>query len=284
MRIVSEIASIDGTRKFLFGLDDGKMVEGVLIRHKHTLCACISSQVGCAMRCAFCATGMMGFSRNLSAVEILCQLSLMQSVSDVKITNVVFMGMGEPLHNYDNVVLAVNELRKTGMSWQKITVSTVGLPDRIRQLGRDTQCKLALSLHASNDELRSKIVPLNSCYPIREILDACLEFPLSRHGPLMIEYVLLAGINDAQSHSSELALLLKPFKHIVINLIMYNPVNGASFSRPSAETALAFKQAMIAAGYKTIIRTTKGIDADAACGMLSTAESAHKFINRLQQF
>src|SRR3972149_5360049 len=151
MRIASEVKAADGTRKFLIELADGKRVESVLIHHKRTLCACISSQVGCAMKCSFCATGMMGFTRHLSKDEIVGQLSLMQSVSEQKITNIVFMGMGEPLHNYDNVVGAVNEFRKQGMSWQKITVSTVGLPDKIRQLGKDTRRDLDLSLYDTAD-------------------------------------------------------------------------------------------------------------------------------------
>ncbi len=270
MRIASELKASDGTRKFLIELADGKKVESVLIHHKRTLCACISSQVGCAMKCSFCATGMMGFTRNLAAEEITGQLSLMQSVSEQKITNIVFMGMGEPLHNYNNVVEAVNTFRKQGFSWQKITVSTVGLPDQIRKLGKGTQCKLALSLHAPNDELRSKIVPLNNRFPIKDVLDACKEFPFSKRGPLMIEYILLAGVNDKLEHAKELAELLRDFKHVVINLIPYNPVSGISFVRPSKDSSEAFKQALIKEGYKTIIRTTKGLDSSAACGMLNT--------------
>ncbi|MEM3154944.1 MAG: 23S rRNA (adenine(2503)-C(2))-methyltransferase RlmN [Candidatus Woesearchaeota archaeon] len=270
MRIVSEVISADGTRKFLIGLADGKKVESVLIPHKRTLCACISSQVGCAMKCSFCATGQMGFIRHLSTEEIIGQLSLMQSVSMQKITNIVFMGMGEPLHNYANVIGAVNSFRKQGYSWQKITVSTVGIPDKIRQLGKDTQCQLALSLHAPNDELRGKIVPLNSKYSIKEVLDACKEFPFSKRGPLMVEYVLLSKINDKLEHAKELAELLRPFKYVVINLIPCNPVDGISFVRPSEDALKLFKQALIDAGYKTIIRTTKGIDKNAACGMLTT--------------
>jgi 23S rRNA (adenine2503-C2)-methyltransferase len=270
MRIASEVKSTDGTRKFLIELADGKKVESVLIPHKRTLCACISSQVGCAMKCSFCATGLMGFTRHLTAEEIVGQLSLMQSVSEQKITNIVFMGMGEPLHNYENVLVAVNEFRKQAYSWQKITVSTVGIPDKIRQLGKDTQCQLALSLHAPNDELRSRIVPLNSRYPIKEVIDACKEFPFTKRGPLMVEYVLLSGVNDKLEHAKELAELLRPFRHIVINLIQYNPVDGISFTRPSEQSSKAFKQVLIDAGYKTIIRTTKGIDKNAACGMLST--------------
>ncbi|MBW2970470.1 23S rRNA (adenine(2503)-C(2))-methyltransferase RlmN, partial [Candidatus Woesearchaeota archaeon] len=252
MRIANEIKAQDGTRKFLIELDDKKCVESVLIVHKRTLCACVSSQVGCPMKCAFCATGKMGFSRNLSAEEILGQLSLMQSVSEQKITNVVFMGMGEPLLNYDNVVKAVNELRKQGLSWQKITVSTVGIPEKIRQLGKDTQCQLALSLHAPNDEIRNKLVPVNVRFPIKDVLDACLEFPFSKHGPLMIEYILIDGINDKLEHAKELAELLSPFKNIVINLIIYNPVDD-KFKRPSEDSAKVFKQCLIDSGYKTII-------------------------------
>lgn len=270
MKISSEIKAPDGTRKFLIELADGKKVESVLIFHKRTVCACISSQVGCAMKCSFCATGRMGFSRNLSSEEIVGQIDLMQSVCEQKITNIVFMGMGEPLHNYDNVVKAVNEFRKRGLSWTKITVSTVGLPDKIRQLSKDTQCQLALSLHAPNDELRSEIVPINTKFSIKEVLDACREFPFCKRGPLMVEYVLLSGVNDKVEHAVELAEVLRGFKFIVINLIKYNPVSGAVFERPTDDAALLFKQTLIDAGYKTIIRTTKGLESNAACGMLST--------------
>jgi len=274
MKIANEVVAADKTRKFLIELADGKKVESVLIPHKRTLCACISSQVGCAMKCSFCATGMMGFSRNLTADEIVGQLKLMQSVSEQKITNVVFMGMGEPLHNYEATVEAVRRIHdEFALSWQKITVSTVGIPDKIRALGKDAKCKLALSLHAPNDELRSRIVPLNSRYKIQEVLDACKEFPLTKKNPLMIEYVLIAGVNDSIENAKELAVLLKQIPHIVINLIQYNPVAGISFIRPTKETAETFKQTLISAGFKTIIRTTKGLDANAACGMLTTKKN-----------
>lgn len=267
MKVIAQTVANDGTEKFLLELDDGKKIESVLIKHKRTVCACLSSQVGCAMKCSFCATGLMGFLRNLTKEEIVGQFELMGGIQ--KITNVVFMGMGEPLHNYTNVVIAVNELREKGLSWQKITVSTVGIPDKIRQLGKDAQCKLALSLHASNDALRSKIVPLNNRFTIKEIVDACKEFPLRKKCELMIEYVLLAGINDSLECAKELAELLEQISFVVINLIPYNSVVGLSFERPSVEQCLKFKQLLIDAGYKTIIRTTKGLDSDAACGMLA---------------
>ncbi len=268
MRIASQVTASDSTEKFLIELDDGKKIESVLIKHKRTVCACVSSQVGCAMKCSFCATGLMGFSRNLTKEEIVAQFELMGGIK--KITNVVFMGMGEPLHNYNNVVMAVNELRKQGLSWQKITVSTIGIPDKIKQLGKDTQCKLALSLHAPNDALRSKLVPLNNRFSIKEIIEACKEFPLRKKCELMIEYVLLAGINDSSECAKELAVLLKQIPFVVINLIPYNIVQGISFERPSLEQCNKFKQILIDAGFKTIIRTTKGLDSNAACGMLAT--------------
>lgn len=271
MEIAHETIAGDGTRKFLIRLDDSRFVESVLITHKRTVCACLSSQVGCAMKCAFCATGKMGFTRNLSAAEILGQFDLMGG--EKKITNVVFMGMGEPLHNYQNVVDAVNALRKRGLSWQKITVSTVGIPDKIRALGKDTQCKLALSLHAPNEALRQKIVPMNAKYPISEIMSACKDYPLKKKNELMIEYVMLEGINDSIECAKELAALLKQIPFVVINLIQYNPVTGIDFKRPEKEKCEAFKQELIKSGFKTIIRTTKGIDSNAACGMLSVSKS-----------
>lgn len=270
MRIANEIIAPDGTKKYLIELDDKKFVESVLIYHKRTLCACISSQVGCAMKCAFCATGKMGFSRNLSAKEIVGQIDLMESHTKDKITNVVFMGMGEPLHNYDNVLESVRELHKRGLRWQRITVSTVGIPDKIVKLGKDAKCQLALSLHAPNDELRSKIVPMNSKYSINGIFAACKEFPFSKKRPLMIEYVLLSEVNDKEAHAKELAQILKQFPHVMVNLIPYNPISGADFKRPSKESSEIFKKVLIDAGIKTIIRTTKGLEGNAACGMLST--------------
>ena len=270
MEIAHESVASDGTRKFLVKLDDGRFVESVLIIHKRTICACLSSQVGCAMKCAFCATGRMGFTRNLSSAEIIGQFDLMGKYG--KITNVVFRGMGEPLHNYQNVVDAVNVLRKRGLSWQKITVSTVGIPDKIRALGKDTQCKLALSLHAPNDELRQKIVPMNVKYPIADVLAACKEYPLRKKNELMIEYVLIDGVNDSLDNAKELGILLKQIPFVVVNLIPYNPVTGIDCSRPRKEKCEAFKQELITAGFKTIIRTTKGIDSNAACGMLSVSK------------
>ncbi|MBW3019414.1 23S rRNA (adenine(2503)-C(2))-methyltransferase RlmN [Candidatus Woesearchaeota archaeon] len=264
MRIVSVAESDDGTKKFLIELDDGKKIESVAIFHKQTICACVSSQVGCAMKCSFCATGKMGFHRNLSCDEIVGQLDLIEENLGQKVTNIVFMGMGEPLMNYDNVVSAVKKMNER-LSWKKITVSTVGLPDRIVQLGKDAKCRLALSLHAASDELRTKLVPSNM--GIKNIVSACLDFPATKHNPVMVEYILIKNIND---DPAGLIAFLKQLPHVMVNLIPYNPVG--EFSRPSDEEVLQFKQALIDAGFKTIVRTQKGVDSNAACGMLATKD------------
>jgi len=262
MRIVNAIESEDGTKKFLVELDDKKHIECVVIFHKRTVCACVSSQVGCAMNCSFCATGKMGFARSLSADEIVGQLDLMEEDICRKITNVVFMGMGEPLANFDAVVDAISKMNGRGLSWKKITVSTVGLPEKIIELGKRTKCRLAVSLHAANDSLRSNLVPSNR--GIDGILRACLEFPANKHNPIMIEYILIKGVNDSPD---ELAELLKRLPFVMVNLIPCNPVG--SFERPSDDAVLAFKQHLIDAGFKTIVRTQKGVDSSAACGMLA---------------
>lgn len=274
MELARKITAQDGTQKFLFKLADGNFIESVLIFHTRTTTACVSSQVGCAMKCSFCATGMMGFSRNLSVEEIVGQFDEMNKIA--KITNVVFMGMGEPLHNYDAVVQSIHEFKKRGLSWRKITVSTVGIPARIKTLWTDAQCMLALSLHAPTDALRQKIVPMNAKYSIEHIFDALKSFPLRKKNPLMVEYVMLAGVNDQNAHAQELAELLNPLPGVHVNLIAYNPVAGLSFNRPSLERCKEFKQILIEQGIKTIIRTTKGMDSDAACGMLTTKNDLKK--------
>lgn len=267
MRFVCETVSKDGTRKYAFRLKDGRIIESVLIFHKRTTSACLSSQVGCAMGCSFCATGKMGFSRNLSTDEIVGQFDFMSD--RFPITNVVFMGMGEPLHNYDNVVGAIRILRSKGLSWRKITVSTVGIPDRIRMLGRDEKCMLALSLHAPDDELRSKIVKVNDRFPISELVSACKDFPATRHSPIMIEYVMLSNVNDSVECAKKLAALLSDLPFVMVNLIPFNPSRSINYSKPSDDSILAFKSVLISKGFKTIIRTAKGVEDSAACGQLA---------------
>jgi 23S rRNA (adenine2503-C2)-methyltransferase len=267
MKLINDIESSDGTRKFLVELDDKNKIECVAIFHKRTICACVSSQVGCAMNCSFCATGKMGFKRNLSSDEILSQLDLIEEKINQKITNVVFMGMGEPLNNYESVIESIKKMNERGFSWKKITVSTVGIPDKIVQLGKDSKCRLAISLHAPNDILRSKLVPANKAYSISEVINACKQFSTNSHNPIMIEYVLIKDVND--NCAEELCDLLKALPYVMVNLI---PCNPGEFLPPSEATIEAFKKVLVDAGYKTIIRTQKGIDSSAACGMLATKD------------
>lgn len=266
MDIVKDVSSGDA-RKFLVSLDDGLRVECVALFHKRTLTACISSQVGCPVGCSFCATGRMGFRRNLCADEIVGQIGLMESVLDQKFTNVVFMGMGEPLLNYGNVVDAVKRINGSGLTWKRITVSTVGIPDRVACLGEDCKCRLAVSLHAPDDVLRSSLVPLG--FSLRDIIDACRDFPSTKHNPIMFEYVLLGGVNDSLSHAKRLDSLLSSLSFVMVNLIPYNAVSGLGFSSPDQEKVRAFKDAL---SVKTIIRTPKGVEDSAACGMLEAKD------------
>jgi len=267
MKLINDVESPDGTRKFLVELDDKNKIECVAIFHKRTICACVSSQVGCAMNCSFCATGKMGFKRNLSSEEIIGQLDLIEKEINQKITNIVFMGMGEPLNNYENVIESIKKMNERGFSWKKITVSTVGIPDKIVQLGKDIKCRLAISLHAPNDELRSKLVPANKVFSIQDIINACKQFPANKHNPIMIEYVLIKDVNDHCAR--ELCDLLKELPYVMVNLI---PCNPGQFLPPSDEIIEVFKKTLTDAGYKTIIRTQKGVDSDAACGMLATKD------------
>lgn len=264
MRVVRLHEAEDGTKKFLIALDAGLLIESVLIFHKRTVCACISTQVGCAMNCSFCATGRMGFSRNLSTEEILKQIDFMQIHGDI--TNIVFMGMGEPLMNIDNVINSIRLLKESSFSWKKITVSTVGLKNISRLM--EEKCRIALSLHAPNNKLRSSLVPANKIFSLDNILKELSEFGFSKQNPLMIEYVMLKDVNDSISHADELVNLLTAFRHVLINLIPYNQIDGFKYRCSAYEDMVAFKDRLLEAGLKTIIRTTKGLDSAAACGML----------------
>ncbi len=269
MRIASELTSKDGTKKFLIELADGNKIESVLIFHKNTVSACLSSQVGCALKCSFCATGRMGFRRNLTADEIIGQFKLMNEIK--QITNVVFMGMGEPLMNYDALVSAIRYMCSLEFPWRKITVSTVGLPNLVN-LAKDVQCKFALSLHAPDDSLRSKLMPVNTRYTIKDVISFCKELPIRKKNPLMVAYLLIEGVNDSLDCADQLAALLKQIPFVEVNLIPFNPIPGVDYERPSLEKCKEFKQRLISHGYKTIIRTTKGLDISGSCGMLGCAE------------
>lgn len=290
-RILLDKTSEDGTRKWLLQFADHNAIETVFIPElKAGLFArgtlCISSQVGCALNCDFCATGKQGFNRNLATHEIIGQVwfalqALRQSIPTVKrpITNIVFMGMGEPLMNLDAVLPTIDMLLDDdgyGLSKHSVTVSTSGLLPEMRQLSEATDVSLAVSLHAPNDALRDVLVPINKKYPIAALLDVCRTyFKLPEAGAskkqlnrkILFEYVLLAGVNDLPEHAHALAALLQhvPAK---INLIPFNPFPGSSYARPTEATIVEFQAILSKAGYVVTVRTTRGKDIDAACGQL----------------
>jgi 23S rRNA (adenine2503-C2)-methyltransferase len=239
-------------------------------RDKLTLC--ISSQVGCAMDCGFCATATLGFGRNLTAGEIVQQVYRATALAERRPTNLVFMGMGEPLHNFDNVARALALLEHpwgAAFSPRRITVSTSGLVPAIAKLGAlSPNPNLAISLNATTDEVRERIMPVNKRWPIAALLEAARRFPLSHGRRVTFEYVLLAGVNDSDADADRLPRLLRgiPSK---VNLIPWNPFNGPQFQRPSAERIRTFQERLRAADMAVYIRTPRGDDIDAACGQLA---------------
>jgi len=289
--VQSRFDSSDGTVKWLFATDCGQAVETVFIPEPERGTLCISSQVGCALDCAFCATGAQGFNRNLTCAEIVGQVFVAnrelppRDNGDPAVTNVVFMGMGEPLANYRNVVPALELLISDwsyGLSRRRVTVSTSGIVPHIDKLAGDCNVSLAVSLHASNDELRDQLVPINKLHPIAQLLDACWAYT-ARHSNRFItfEYVMLRGVNDSLAHADELFDLLrnKPAK---VNLIPFNPFPGTVFKRSSAETIRHFQNRLRERGLVATTRRTRGDDIDAACGQLA-GEVSNRVRNRLGQ-
>lgn len=275
--IVVDQASNDGTHKWLLRLDSGNSVETVFIPEKGRGTLCVSTQVGCALECSFCSTAQQGFNRNLTVSEIIGQIWVANKAlgrdpkGDRIISNVVFMGMGEPLLNFDNTVKAIDLLMDDfayGLSKRRVTVSTSGVVPALDRLKQVSDVALALSLHAPDDELRNKLVPLNKKYPIREVLDACKRYiEGDTRRKVTIEYVMLEGVNDSINHAKALVKLLKglPSK---VNLIPFNPFPGTQYKRSSEETINRFRDVLIKGGLITITRRTRGDDIDAACGQL----------------
>ena len=266
--------SQDGSRKYLFRLQDGKHVESVLIPEKDHYTLCISSQVGCAQECRFCRTAKSGFVRNLSKGEIVAQVrDIANHLDDAKrLTNIVLMGMGEPLANYRNVIEAVKTLTDSdtglGFSSRKITISTAGLVPRLADLGRESTVNLAISLNATDNETRSMLMPMNRKYPIETLLDACAEYPLLPRRRITFEYVLIKGVNDSRQDAERLAGLLRPVR-AKINLIPFNAYEGCGFERPQEASIQTFRNILVQKNYTVIIRHSKGQDISAACGQLS---------------
>lgn len=264
---------VTGTKKALFELMDGETVESVLLRDRDRTTLCLSTQVGCVVKCSFCATGQSGFKRNLSPGEIVEQaLHLLASINLGEQTpNIVYMGMGEPFLNYDAVRESIRLLMAdegVGVGARKITVSTAGEVPGIRRFTHeDWQVRLAISLHAANDELRSELVPLNRRYPLATLMDAVREYADITGRMVGFEWVLLKGVNDSAEQARELAGLLRGIK-AAVNVIPYNPVEGASFSPPSARVCEAFLNALTKKGIQATLRHEKGQQIDAACGQL----------------
>jgi len=292
--IEQQFVSQDGTVRYLIGFPDGQSVETVWMpegdggeagdgteagetmasgRGWHRATICISSQVGCAVDCQFCLTALLGVKRNLSAGEIVGQVCAVLKERKVSPPedriNLVFMGMGEPFLNYDNFMKAVRLLvKEVGMAESRMTVSTAGIVPRIHDLGEEpVRPKLAISLNASNDELRTRLMPLNRKWNLEKLLAAARNFPLRNRERITFEYVLLNEVNDAPENAKEVAELLRPMR-AKVNLIALNPGPGINFSTPAAERVAAFQQVLIAAGIPTFVRRPRGRDIYAACGQL----------------
>jgi 23S rRNA (adenine2503-C2)-methyltransferase len=280
-----EKPSSDGTHKWLLAMDGSNAIETVFIPDKGRGTLCVSSQVGCGLACTFCSTGTQGFNRNLSTAEIIGQVWVAaKHLGNVphrqrKLTNVVMMGMGEPLMNFDNVVRAMNIMRDDlgfGLANKRVTLSTAGMVPMIDRLGEESDVSLAVSLHAPNDELRTELVPLNKKYPIAELMAACERYVRRKpRSSITFEYTLMKGVNDQPVHARQLAKLMRAFDNAVqmkdagkVNLIPFNPFPGTRFERSDEHDIRAFQKSLLDAQVLTMVRRTRGDDIDAACGQL----------------
>lgn len=263
----------DQTRKYLLRLADGLIIEAVGIPTAKRLTVCVSSQVGCPMDCDFCATGKGGFTRNLKAHEIVDQVLTVQSDFEQRVSNVVFMGMGEPMANLDEVVLAVKSLNQdVGIGARSLTVSTVGIPGKIQQLAQHRlQIVLAVSLHASNQALREQLIPSAKKYTLDHLLDECRDYIQVTGRRVTFEYVLLAGVNDLPENAQELTQRLKGFQTHV-NLIPYNPISEVDYQRPRNHRIREFSTILEQANIAVSVRYSRGLEADAACGQLRASK------------
>jgi len=271
-KIAASEKSIDGTIKLLIELEDKNFIECVLIPEEDRLTLCVSSQVGCPLGCGFCMTGKGGFVRNLKLSEMIDQVFAAQNMLSAgqRITNLVLMGMGEPLLNYEEVVKFLNTAshqKGLGFAPKRITVSTAGIVPMIERLGKETKVNLAVSLNAVTDEVRDRIMPINKKYPLKALLERCRKYPLARNRNITFEYVLIEDVNDKAEDAKKLVRLLKGIR-CKINLIPFNPFAGAEFKRPSNNAISIFHKILLDNNYVVIIRTSKGQDISAACGQL----------------
>jgi 23S rRNA (adenine2503-C2)-methyltransferase len=273
--------SQDGCIKFGFHLEDGNIVESVLIPEEDRNTLCLSSQVGCAMNCSFCLTGTMGFARNLTPAEMVNQVCAVGDfllaepaenlIGPREVTNLVFMGMGEPLNNLDNLLTALSiltEPKGLDFTGRKVTVSTCGIAPKLKKLGENSTVNLAISLHAVDDATRDLLMPVNTRYPLDVLLEACRTYPMPKRRRIMFEYILLKGINDSDEQAYELARKLHkiPCK---INLLPYNESPLLPYRSPTPERVLAFQKILLDKHFSVFIRTSRGSDISAACGQLA---------------
>lgn len=266
----------DGTRKYLYRLHDGASIESVIIPDEERCTLCVSSQAGCALECSFCLTGSLGFKRNLTTAEIVDQVcrAKRDPVWGSRINSLVFMGMGEPLANYEAVIRAlriITDQNGMALSHRRVTLSTAGLIPQMRRLGSDSPVNLAISLHAPDDALRTRLMPINRKYPLAELMRACREYPLPPRKRITFEYILLDGVNDSPKQAGELVKILKGVR-AKVNLIPFNAHPGSTYRTPSEERIFAFQEVLQKAGLTAIIRKSRGQEISAACGQLAARE------------
>ncbi|MFN3360057.1 MAG: 23S rRNA (adenine(2503)-C(2))-methyltransferase RlmN [Pseudanabaenaceae cyanobacterium] len=268
-QVLHQVRAGDGTEKFLLQLEDGKIIETVGIPTNKRLTVCVSTQVGCPMGCRFCATGKGGWQRNLAEHEIIDQVLTVQQQMQRRVTHLVFMGMGEPLLNLESVLGAIQSLHQdVGISQRHMTISTVGIPQKIAQLATyDLQVTLAVSLHAPTQELRRRLIPAADRYPLDRLISDCQDYVTKTGRRVSFEYTLLAGVNDTRECALRLAQLVRGFQSHV-NLIPYNPIGVADFQRPTVRAVAQFRQILEQEKVAVSVRRTRGLEADAACGQL----------------
>jgi 23S rRNA (adenine2503-C2)-methyltransferase len=265
-----QVSKIDGTQKYLWTLDDSELIESVLLIYPKRITACISTQVGCKLNCSFCATGKSGFKRNLKVSEIISQILAMEKDYGQKITNVVFMGMGEPMLNYNAVKKAVemiNDKDMLNVSKRRMAVSTAGIIPGIKKMAEDfPEVVLSVSLHAPDNNIRGKLMPINQQYSFQELIHSIKEYNEKTSKRVTIEYILIKDVNDSRENARTLAKSLKELK-VNVNLIPINPVEG-EFERPNIKHITEFKEILEKNGFETIVRHEKGTDISGACGQL----------------
>ena len=276
LKISRLLKSGDGTCKFLFELEDGNLIESVLMKYSYGYSACISSQAGCRMGCKFCASTGAGFVRNLSTGEMLGQIITMNREQGIRIGHVVIMGVGEPLDNYDNVVTFLREAQAEdglGIGFRHLALSTCGLVPNIYKLAEEQlPLTLAISLHAPNDELRSSLMPINKAYPLAELMEACKAYIASGGRRITFEYAMIAGVNDSKEHAEELCRLIKGIQ-CHVNLIPMNDIPDSPFGRSTEEDMDVFKWILTKKGVEVTVRRELGRDINAACGQLRRKEA-----------